>query len=109
MGWIKDAGWAIKSDGAGPGQGQGYAQFNPTGSNGAIKNQSLCFVTAGQVYKAQALIRASGANGSAYVKIAWLDASLNVIGANSPGSVVTGTTTAGSFVSAPAPAGAVYG
>jgi hypothetical protein len=109
VGWIKDAGWTIKTDGAGPGQGAGYAQFNPTGGNGAIKNQALCFVTVGQVYKAQALIRAIGANGSGYVKIAWLDANLNVVGSNSPGSVVTGTTIAGSFVSAPAPAGAVYG
>lgn len=106
-GWTMDNGWVVKSDGAGPGVGIGYAQFNPTGINAAIYNSGRVGVLTEQTYKTQALIKAAGANGSAYVRISWRNAAGTEVG-HKNGNVITGTVTTGSYAVGQAPAGAVY-
>lgn len=106
-GWTMDSQWTVKSDGLGPGVGPGYAQFTPNGSNGAIYNGGRVGVVTGQTYKTQALIRATAANGDAYARIRWLDATGTEI-AHKNGNVITGSVTTGSYAIDQAPSGAVY-
>lgn len=108
-GWTKEGNWTIKTDGAGPGQGIGYAEHvgSSTYPTVAIRNNARCLVIVGQTYKVQALIRGISANGSCYARICWRDlsgAELSFANGNS----VTGSATAGSFAIGQAPSGAVY-
>lgn len=108
-GWTKEGNWTIKTDGAGPGQGIGYAEHvgSSTYPTAAIRNNARCLVIVGQTYKVQALIRGISANGSCYARICWRDlsgAGLSFANGNS----VTGSATAGSFAIGQAPSGAVY-
>lgn len=108
-GWTADAGsgWQINTAGNTPGVGPNCAWHYQSTGSGAYRNMGLAACLPGQVYKAQGLIKAVGANGVCYVYISWVDASGNEIGSK-PGNVVTGTTIAGSYVSGVAPAGTVY-
>jgi predicted phage tail protein len=106
-GWNHDPGWTFPQDSAGPGAGAGYAKFTPTGANAAIYNQGKLPVILGQTVKAQALIRAAGANGVCYARIRWLDSTGAQIALKS-GNTVTGSTTTGSYAVDQAPANALY-
>lgn len=109
-GWAADpgSGWTIDTAGNTPGIGPNSAK-HPGGAGGiqVYRNVGLAACQPGQVYKTQALIKAVGANGSCYVAISWCNAGGGEI-STTPGNLVTGTTTAGSYAIGAAPAGTVY-
>jgi hypothetical protein len=110
-GWTADAGtgWFTDTTNVTPGVGPNCARhIGGVGtSTGAYRNNGLAPCGPGQVYKTQALIKATGANGSCYVYISWCDASGSEIGTKF-GNGITGTTTNGSYAVGAAPAGTVY-
>ncbi|MGN6383642.1 MAG: phage tail protein [Dyella sp.] len=108
-GWTADAGsgWTIDTAGNTPGVGPNSAKHAAGAGTGAYRNGGLAACLPGQVYKAQGLIKAVGANGNCYVYISWCDASGSEIG-TTPGNTITGTTTAGSFAVGKAPSGTVF-
>lgn len=108
-GWTADSGsgWTIDTAGNTPGVGPNCAAHVGGAGSGAFRNGGLAACQPGQVYKAQGLVKAVGANGNCYVYISWCNAGGAEIG-STPGNMVTGTTTAGSFAVGAAPAGTVY-
>lgn len=108
-GWTADAGsgWTIDTAGNTPGVGPNSAKHAGGAGSGAYRNAGLAACLPGQVYKAQGLIKAVGADGACWVYISWCNAAGGEIG-STVGNQVTGTTTAGSFVVGTAPAGTVY-
>lgn len=108
-GWNADpgTGWTIDTAGNTPGVGPNSAKHVGGTGNGAFRNAGLAACGPGQVYKAQGLIKAVGANGACWVYISWCDAGGNEIG-TTPGNQITGTTTAGSYAVGTAPASTVY-
>ena len=110
-GWTPDSGsgWYTDTTGLTPGIGPncGARAGISGGASSAYRNNGLASCNPGQVYKAQALIKASGANGSCYVYISWCAASGLEIDTTF-GNAVTGTMTAGSYATGSAPAGTVY-
>lgn len=110
-GWTADSGsgWFTDTTNVTPGVGPNCGRHTGgSGSaTGAYRNGGLAPCGPGQVYKAQALVKAVGANGVGYVMISWCDASGGEI-STTPGNFVTGTTTAGSYASGAAPTGTVF-
>jgi hypothetical protein len=108
-GWTADAGsgWTIDTAGNTPGVGPNSAMHAAGAGSGAYRNAGLAACLPGQVYKAQGLIKAVGANGACWVYISWCNAAGVEIGSTA-GNQVTGTTTTGSYVVGTAPAGTVY-
>jgi len=108
-GWTADAGtgWFTDTTNVTPGVGPNCARHNGGSPDGAYRNNGLAACNPGQRYKAQALIKAAGANGVAYVYISWCNAAGGEIGTTT-GNFVTGTATAGSYADGVAPAGTVY-
>lgn len=118
-GWTNDTGvtWDFNTTSTGPGAGTNSAHHGPGGTSGAFRNIGLAGCNPGQVYKAQALIKAVGANGQCYVYISWCDASGAEIGTAVPAALnqygqsnyITGTVSAqGSYAVGVAPNGTVY-
>jgi hypothetical protein len=108
-GWTADAGsgWTIDTAGNTPGVGPNSAMHAANAGSGAYRNAGLAACLPGQVYKAQGLIKAVGANGACWVYISWCNASGTEI-SSTAGNQITGTTIAGSYVVGTAPAGTVY-
>jgi hypothetical protein len=108
-GWNADAGsgWTIDTAGNTPGVGPNSAMHAAGAGGGAYRNAGLAACLPGQVYKAQGLIKAVGANGACWVYISWCNAAGAEIGSTA-GNQITGTTTTGSYVVGTAPAGTVY-
>lgn len=108
-GWAADSGsgWTIDTANNTPGIGPNSAQHAGGAGSGAYRNAGLAACGPDQVYKAQGLIKAVGANGACWVYISWCRADGSEI-SSTPGNQVTGTTTAGSYATGVAPAGTVY-
>lgn len=108
-GWAADSGsgWFTDTTGVTPGVGPNGARHNAGAGSGAYRNAGLAPCQPGQVYKAQGLIKAVGANGQCYIYISWCNAAGAEIGTK-PGNTITGTATAGSFAVGTAPTGTVY-
>jgi len=112
-GWTPDAGtnpWYTDTSGDTPGVGPNCARRDGSGSAVTIayRNNGYVACQAGQVYKAQGLVKGiTSPDGSAYVYISWLNASLVEIGTKA-GNQISGNTTAGSFATGVAPAGTQY-
>jgi hypothetical protein len=108
-GWNADpsSGWTIDTAGNTPGVGPNSAKHTTGATTSVFRNAGLSACQPGQVYKAQALIKAVGANGVCYVGISWCTATGSEI-TTTPGNLVTGSTTAGSYAVGSAPAGTVY-
>lgn len=109
-GWAADSGtWITDTTSISPGVQPNCARRN--GSAGTptdvYRNAGRMGVDVGQIVRAQALIKAVGANGNCAVRISWLNDSQSEMSVTQ-GNVVTGTTTAGSYVVGPAPSGARY-
>lgn len=108
-GWTPDAstGWTIDTAGNTPGVGPNSACHVGGTGNGAYRNNGLAACGPGQVYKAQGLIKAVGANGACWVFISWCNAGGGEI-SSTAGNQITGTITNGSYAVGTAPAGTVY-
>lgn len=108
-GWVADSGsgWTIDTANNTPGAGPNSAMHVGGSGNGAYRNAGLAACGPGQVYKAQGLVKAVGANGTCYVYISWCNAGGGEI-SSTAGNQITGTTTAGSYAVGAAPAGTVY-
>ena len=108
-GWVADpgSGWTIDTAGNTPGVGPNSAMHAGGAGAGAYRNAGLAACGPNQVYKAQGLIKAAGANGACWVYISWCRADGSEI-SSTAGNQITGTTTGGSYATGAAPAGTVY-